>query len=198
MIKQGSIDAENWCLISLLQGAGEDLIKTTCTGNLVTRQEISEQIYLLSHQFGVANGFMLVINQAAIFEITCSDSSLINKCNGLCVIAIASECRVLVSSDIIKKKTKLITTFKPVLVLNRNISIKQDYKVKPMDKLDIIQLSVIGIVMSGLILIMVCGAYLYCCNQKLVNNTVNVDNEEKVEFIEKQKEEITFIGKIKI
>ena len=101
----------------------------------------------MSHQFGVANGFMLVINREAIFEITCSDSSLINKCNGLCVIAIASECRVLVSSDIIKKKTKLITTFKPVLVLNRNISIKQDYKVKPMEKLDIIQFSIIGIVM---------------------------------------------------
>ena len=126
MVKQGSMDAENRCLISLLQGADENLIRTTCTGNLVTRQEISEQIYLLSHQFGVANGFMLVINREAIFEITCSDSSLINKCNGLCVIAIASECRVLVSSDIIKKRTKIITTFKPVLVLNRNISIQQD------------------------------------------------------------------------
>ena len=71
----------------------------------ITRQEISEQIYLLSHQYGVANGFNLVINRKAIFEITCSDSSLINKCNGLCVIAIASECRVLVTSDIIKKRT---------------------------------------------------------------------------------------------
>ena len=67
MVKQGSVNAENQCLISLLQGADEHLIKTTCTGNLVTRQEISEQIYLLSHQFGVANGFMLVINRKAIF-----------------------------------------------------------------------------------------------------------------------------------
>ena len=67
-----------------------------------------------------------------------------------------------------------------------------------MEKLYIIQFSIIGIVMSGLILIMVCGAYLYCCNQKVVNNTVNVDKEEKVKFIEKQKEEMTFIRKIKI
>ena len=49
-----------------------------------------------------------------------------------------------------------------------------------MEKLDVIQYSIIGIVMGGLILVMVCGAYLYCCNQKVVNNTVNVDNEEKV------------------
>ena len=183
-------------MISLLQGADKDLIKTTCTGNLVTRQEISEHIYLLSHQFGVANGFMLVINRAAIFEITCSDSSLINKCNGLCVIAIASECRVLVSSDIIKRKTKLITTFKPVLVLNRNISIIQDYKIKPMETLDIIQFAIIGVVICGMILIMMCGAYFYCCNKNVINNKMRVNNEEKVEFIKKQTEEMTFIGKI--
>ena len=67
-----------------------------------------------------------------------------------------------------------------------------------MEKLNVIQFSIIGIVMSGLILVMVCGAYSYCCNQKVVNNIVNVDKEEKVNFIEKPKEEITFIVKIKI
>ena len=45
---------------------------------------------------------------------------------------------------------------------------------------------------------MICGAYLYCCNKNVVNNTVSVNNEEKVEFIEKQKEEMTVIGKLKI
>ena len=114
------------------------------------------------------------------------------------MIALASEGRVLVSSDIIKKRTKLITTFKPVLVLNRNSSIQQDYKVKPMEKLDVIQYSIIGIVMGGLIFVMLCGGYLYCCNRKVVNNTVILDKDEKVKFIEKTNEEITFIVKIKI
>ena len=85
-----------------------------------------------------------------------------------------------------------------MLVLNRNSSIIQDYKIKPMDTLDIIQFAIIGIVMCGFILIMMCGACLYCWNKNVVNNRVSVNNEEKVEFIEKQKEEMTFIGKIKI
>ena len=67
-----------------------------------------------------------------------------------------------------------------------------------MEKLDFIQFSIIGLVMGGLIFFMVCGGYLYCCNRKVVNNTVIVDKDEKVKCIEKTKEEMTFIGKIKI
>ena len=197
MIKQGSVDAENRCLISLLQGADKDLIKTTCTGNLITRQEISENIYLLSHKFGIYNGFMLVINRNAIFEITCSDSSLISNCNGLCVVAIASECKVLVSSEIIKGKTKLIRTFKPVLVLNRNVSIIQDFTVKAMELLDMIQFIIIGVVLCIMIFILMCGVHFFCCNKNVIVNTQNMNEEEKVEFIEKQTEGLTLIGKIK-
>ena len=46
--------------------------------------------------------------------------------------------------------------------------------------------------------VMVCGGYLYCCSRKVVNNTVIVDKDEKLKFIEKTQEEMTFIGKIKI
>ena len=49
-----------------------------------------------------------------------------------------------------------------------------------------------------MILMIICGAHFFCCNTNVIVNRMRVNAEEKVEFIEKQTEEMTFIGKIKI
>ena len=189
MVRQGSVEQENRCLVSLLQGDSESTAK--CTGNDIKRQEVSENVFILNHQFGAFDGFLLVINRQAIFEITCVNSSVINSCKGFCVIACSAECLVLINSQLMRNQIKSLSTFDPFVILNRNESLINVFEKQGVINLrEVLQFLLILLILVVVFIygILKCYVKNFCCNKMIQKNT-------NVELTENEEVQMSFISK---
>ena len=195
-IKGGALQNENRCLIALLKTNVESYnkIRATCTGDRISRIELSKDIFVIKHQFGSIQGSLLVINKYAIIEISCLSSMLIDNCLGFCVFAVSDECQIIVNSELIRESNKIAASFAPKTILNRNSSLIMIPSVEKNMSEDEIQYVLIAFVSLGLIGILIIQISCICCNCKKKIAYGPVSNKEDI-INQKEGEELNFISK---
>ena len=90
-------ETPNSCLIQLLAGNLDNQIHEKCqyakSSNLIKNDKIN----FIRNTFGEIIGKVILINQPGLIEVICKKASLMEKTNGLIVLAISEECKVLLN-----------------------------------------------------------------------------------------------------